>query len=88
MEPDEQAPSENSRPQPEALTKWAESTLPHGRAALFSISALITVTCLFLFGLNIISILAPGASLPLWVQAIPYVVGGFAGYTGWKYAKL
>lgn len=85
---DEQTPSESSRSYPQALNRWVESTLPHGRSALFSISALVTVTCLFLFGLNIISILAPVEPLPLWMQTVPYVIGGFAGYTGWKYAKL
>lgn len=66
----------------------AETTLPHGEPVLFAGFAFITSTCLLLFALNIISIVAPTASLPLWIQAVPYVIGAFAGYTGWKYANL
>lgn len=76
------------RSQLHRLSDWAESELKYGRSALFGLSAFVTVTCLLLFGLNVISLLPIVESLPVYAHTLPYVVGAFAGYTGWKYASL
>jgi hypothetical protein len=70
------------------LRQWLENTLPYGEPSLFGLVAFIVTTCLLLFLVNILSLVSPTTHLPVWIQATPYVVGVFAGYTGWKYAEL
>lgn len=79
---------ENYQSRVHRFRQWVKTALPYGNPLLFAVFAFITTTFLLLFALNIISIIVPAASLPLWVQIAPYVVGAFAGYTGWKYAAL